>query len=53
MSIMYKQIRIKDNTNDILNKCVQEFLRHHPELKEIPISRNKIIYEVCKFYLKN
>ena len=50
---MYKVIHVKNKTDNILMDCINEFLRHHPEMKEIKISRNKIIYEIAKFYLKN
>lgn len=48
-----KNIRIDSDVDEHLKKCVDEFLRHHPELERIHISYNKIIYEICKFYLKN
>jgi len=32
-------------------ECVKEFRRHHPELDEIAISDNKILYELAKYYL--
>ena len=50
--MVYKNIKIDDDTNDILDNCIKEFLTHHPELMKIKISRNKIIYEMAKFYLR-
>jgi len=35
-----------------LNDCIKLFLDNYPELKSIPISKNKILYELVKFYLK-
>jgi len=48
----YKQYKIKCQTDDLVLKCVEEFLRHHPEMKEIKISKNKIVYEMARFYLE-
>ena len=49
---MYKQIRVKKDTDELIDDCIAEYLKHHPEMRKIPISRNKIIYEIGKFYLK-
>lgn len=48
----YKQVKITSETDDLIKDCIDEYLRHHPEMKNIPISRNKILYEMAKFYLK-
>jgi len=50
--MVYKQVKIKQKTDDLIDQCVKSFRYHHPELDEIPISRNKIIYEMANFYLK-
>jgi hypothetical protein len=48
----YKVVHIKKETAELINQCKQEFLSHHPEMKQMPISYNKIIYEMAVFYLK-
>jgi len=48
-----KLIRISENTENLLNECEKEFIKHNPLMKEIPLSKNKIIHEVCEYYLKN
>lgn len=48
----YKTAKIRNNTQELLNKCEEEYLRHHPEMKNIPLSKDKIIYEIANFYLK-
>ena len=48
----YKMIRIKEHTDELIDQCIRDYLRHHPEMREIPISRNKIIHEIANFYLK-
>lgn len=50
--VVYKQVKIRKNTDEILDDCVKEYLRHHPEMRNIPISRDKIIYEISIHYLK-
>ena len=49
----YKRVVIKSKTTELIECCRKEFLRVHPEFAEIPISYNKIIYEMAKFYLNN
>jgi len=49
---MSKLIRISKKTDSQFKDCIIEFLRHHPEMENIPISYEKIAYEVTKFYLK-
>ncbi len=44
-------IRILPKTDDLLNECKEEFLKHHPEFEQMTISYNKIVYEMAKFYL--
>lgn len=48
----YTSIKIDTENLEELDKCVTEYRRHHPELDKIPISRNKIIYEIAKYYLR-
>jgi hypothetical protein len=49
----YKLAHIDEEVNELLDQCTREFIAHHKEFEKIKISRRKIIYEVCKFYLKN
>lgn len=49
----YKIAKIDNETDKILDKCVEEFVKHHPEFRKIKISRNKIIDEIGRFYLRN
>lgn len=48
----YKVAKIDYDTVDLLNSCIEEYLNHHPEMKKIKISRNKIISEIAIYYLK-
>ena len=45
--------RIDKDTLEIVELCKKEFIRHHKEFEKIPISFNKIIYEMARFYLRN
>jgi len=48
-----KNIKIDDETDELLHKCKDDYLNHHPELKKIRLSYNKLLYEIAKFYLKH
>lgn len=47
----YKNILIdKDNYNKL--EIVKEiYLNHHPYMKKVIISKNKLIYELIKYYI--
>ena len=49
---MYVTIAVTKEMKDRLELCKEDFLRHHPEFRSIPISYNKILYEVTRFYLE-
>lgn len=46
-----KLVKITTTTDLLIKQGVDEFLRHHPEMKEMHISYNKIIYEMARYYL--
>jgi hypothetical protein len=48
-----KVVKIDSETDELLFQARKEFLKHHPELNKIPISYNKIIHEISKFYIQN
>lgn len=47
----YKSVAIREKSYSLLDDCEYIYKKFHPELKLIPLSKDKIIYEVCKFYL--
>jgi hypothetical protein len=47
-----KNIRITKETDDLLEKCRLEYLKHHPEMRHVPLSYDKILYEIAFFYMK-
>jgi len=47
-----KLIRIKNNTGHMINECRKDYLKNHPEMVNINITYDKIVYEMAKFYLK-
>ena len=47
-----KPVILNENVFDMIPQCKEEYLKHHPEMKEVPISNNKILFEVMKHYLK-
>lgn len=49
----YVKLNIRKDTKELLLKsCVEEYRKYHPEIDKIPITQDKILYEVCRFYLK-
>ena len=53
MSKNYTNIAVKPETKDkLISECMEEYRKHHPELDHIPISHDKILHEVCKYYLE-
>lgn len=49
----YKRPAIKKDTAELLQRCKDEYLKHHKEFLHIPISDDKIIFEMANFYLSN
>ena len=47
-----KTLIVNKNVHDLLLLCKEEYLKHHPEMKETPISMNKIIFEISAWYLR-
>jgi hypothetical protein len=35
----------------IVSDCVKEYLKHHPEMRNIEITQDKIAFEVARYYL--
>ena len=47
----YKQVKIRISTDKMIDSCEESFRFHHPEFDHMKISRDKIVYEMAKFYL--
>ena len=48
----YKYVALKPEVKEMLSECKKDFLKHHPELEEVFITDNKIVYEMAKYYLQ-
>lgn len=48
----YKTYKIKYKTDELRKLALTEFRKHHPEFDQIPISRDKIVYEAFRIYLE-
>ena len=35
----------------IMEECVEEFLKHHPEMKEMNITQGFMLDKIAKYYL--
>lgn len=50
----FAMLAVRETTkNYLIDNCVKEYLRCHPEMKRIKITSDKILYEVVKYYLKD
>jgi len=50
----YIQLSVKEEIAKLIRtRCKEEYLSHHPEMREIYISDNKILYEMARFYLES
>jgi len=49
----YRTLSFDSDLNDLITKCKLEYLKHHPEMREINITKSKILYEVLNYYLTN
>jgi len=47
----YHSLQLKKRTFDMIPKAKEEFLRFHPEMENMRLSNDKVLYEVLKFYL--
>ena len=46
-----KNIKVDDETNDLLDECKDLFIKHYPEMSKVTISKNKIIHRIALAYL--
>ena len=52
--MVYKNIAIKSDTdNKLMNQCLTEYIKHHPEMKYAKLSRDNMVNIVCDFYLRS
>lgn len=47
-----KPVMLDDDVFEIVQQCEADYRSHHPELDKVPLSKNKIIYEMGKYYLE-
>ena len=47
----YKYVALRPETFELIIKCKEEFLNHHPEYRGIELTNNKIINQAFVFYL--
>jgi len=51
MTKKYKTVAVEDKTLGFLSDCEYIYRKHHPELKDIVLTKSKILNEVMRFYL--
>jgi hypothetical protein len=47
----YVTYGVRQDTDELINKCIQLFIKQNPEFIKIPISKDKILFEMAEFYL--
>jgi len=52
MTYNYNHIIVKDDTKQLIETAKEEFLKHHKEFENIPITNNFIINWVLRYYIK-
>ena len=48
----YDRISCRADTKELFKKCYKVFLKHHPEMKKVFISEDKLMNQICEYYLK-
>lgn len=50
----YKPLAVRPEVYElVIIKCIDEYVKRHPELREINITANKIVYELARYFLEN
>lgn len=53
MDKSWVQVKVrKSDKEKMMNECVEEFLRHHPELEGYHITQAHMFKQLIEFYLK-
>jgi len=48
----YINIRVTEQTKELIEQCESMYRKHHPEFDGVPLSRNKILLEMGRYYLQ-
>ena len=49
----FTRLVVRDETKTLLmGECKTEFLKHRPHLREINITQDMVLKEICQFYLR-
>ena len=48
----YVKVAVRKETAEMLEDCKENYLEHHPEMQHVKITKDKILFEVTKFYLR-
>ena len=47
-----RMIKGDDELYHLIDECTEEFLEHHPEFKDMRLSKRFILCKVCRYYLE-
>lgn len=51
--VNFLTIKINEEVNKLIEDAKKEYLKHHPEMELIPLSKSKILYEALKYYIQH
>jgi hypothetical protein len=51
MSKGYVRVDIRKPVAELLWECKEEYLKHNPQMRGVFVSRNKLIRQICLYYL--
>jgi len=49
--MIYKTVAIRAKVYKLINDSEIIYRKAHKEFDSVPLSKNKILFEICKFYL--
>ena len=47
----YFHIAIKKDTMALIIKCMEIYMKNHPESVKTKITQDKIVFEICNYYI--
>jgi hypothetical protein len=48
----FVMIPVRESVKADLAQCIKIYIKHHPEMRDIHITYNKIIAEMTRFYIE-
>ena len=53
MSDILVRLTVRKSVKDsLMQDCKALYLKSHPEMEHIKLTENKVLFEICEYYLK-